>query len=154
VKELFERVDAAEASAEHLRKALDHWTGKRGKGIYAAFEIMSGMPDGIARDIFVFQRMPDGKTGWHLRRAGEGARQLMLPADGPLLGFGNHQVALRLQRLFDWVAETGEPVTADFELDGTAAPRIWCEVLAAPLSSDGKTADGMFGGIVARPEAT
>jgi ribose-phosphate pyrophosphokinase len=153
LKQLFERVDAAEASAEHLRKALDHWTGKRAEGVYPSPAAIAIIPEAIAHDFFVFERMPEREAGWRLRRAGEGARKLMLPADGSLLGFGNHEVALRLQRLFDWVAERGEPVSADFELDGRALPPVWCEVLAAPLSSDGKTVDAMFGGIVARPEA-
>jgi ribose-phosphate pyrophosphokinase len=152
LKELFERIDAAEASTEHLRRALDFWKEKRRAALYPTPTAVAEMPEEVAHDAFVFERVRAGKAGWRLARAGAEARKLMRPADGWLRDLGNKQVALRLERLFEWVAEAGEPVAADFELERAGSAATWCEVLAAPLSSDGETVDAIFGGLVARQE--
>jgi hypothetical protein len=152
LKELFDRIDAATASAEHLKPALEHWMTERRSGVFPTLAAMAAAPVPFSPDIFIFERTKGAKPGWRLRRAGDAARALLEPRGDQLAEFGNRQIAQRLGRLFDWVSETGEPVAADFELDGTRRPAVWCEVLAAPLSADGKTVTGIFGGLLARPE--
>jgi hypothetical protein len=63
------------------------------------------------------------------------------------------RITARLRRLFETVAETAEPLAAAFELRVKPGRRQWIEVLAAPLSSDGRHVDGIYGGIVSRAEA-
>jgi len=149
---MFERIDAAEASSEHLRTALDFWLARRGKGLYAMPPALSEVPEDTSPDVFICAHSA-GEAQWRVIEAGKGAASLLSLRGDRISDVGNHQLAERLQRLFDWVAETGEPLAADFELDGTTPPPVWCEALAAPLSADGKTVTGILAGLVARPQA-
>jgi len=57
----------------------------------------------------------------------------------------NRRVGARLRLIFEWVSNTGEAVSASF-----ISPDQSGEILAAPLGTDGKKVDAIFGGIVSR----
>jgi len=151
---LFNRLDAADASDPILRLELEFWRDKRGGRLMPTVADVAQGPDAITPDIFVFQRC-DGMNEWEATRTG--------PEAGHLLGVASEErrlskmlaprITARLRRLFEAVAETAEPLAGAFELRVKPGRRQWIEVLAAPLSSDGRHVDGIYGGIVSRPEA-
>jgi len=151
---LFNRLDAADASDPLLRLELEFWRDKRGSRLMPTAADLAQGPGAIAACIFVFQRS-DGTNEWEATRTG--------PEAGRLLGLASQEkrlskmlaprITARLRRLFETVAETAEPLAAAFELRVKPGRRQWIEVLAAPLSSDGRHVDGIYGGIVSRAEA-
>lgn len=144
---LFSRLDAGDASDEHLRSAFAFWRDKRGQRLMPTADDVYPGPELIAADVFIF-RCADPEHEWRATEAGaEAARLLGLDgADKSLSKLRAPRIAARLRRLFEMVGETGEPIAAAFELRAKQG-RQWIEVLAAPLSSDGRRVDGVYGGI-------
>jgi hypothetical protein len=99
----------------------------------------------LASHIFIFQRL--AKADWSLQFAGDSAKKILgVPGHEPALStLENRRIAARLRLLFEWVADTGEAVSASF-----ISPDQSGEILAAPLSTGGNKADAIFGGIVFR----
>jgi ribose-phosphate pyrophosphokinase len=90
---------------------------------------------------------------WVLVEAGAAARSILGPIGDArrLSDMRSRRLAVHLRRLFDFVRETAEPIAASFsERDGPIGNRF--EVMVAPLASDGREVDAIFGGIVAREE--
>jgi hypothetical protein len=145
LKRLFSRFDAAGAHAHSLELALDHWQIKRGERLWPRLtDIEPAQLGPLAQHLFVFERRGDD---WRLRFAGDAAkRDLGIPAEEATLSrLADHRAAVRLRRLFEWVEQTGELVSASFvslHQDG--------ELLVAPLGRDGDKVEAVFGGIVSR----
>lgn len=151
---LFNRIDAADASDPLLKLELDFWRGKRGNRLMPTAADLAPGPASIAAHIFMFRR--SGETNeWEATGAGPEAAILLGLAspDKRLSKLLAPRIAARLRRLFETVAETAEPLAATFELRVKPGRRQWIEVLAAPLSLDGRHVDGIYGGITSRPEA-
>ncbi|WOJ89723.1 PAS domain-containing protein [Methylocapsa polymorpha] len=151
---LFNRLDAADASDPLLRIELEFWRNKRGSRLMPTADDLAPEPDLIAAHIFVFKRS-NGTNEWEASRAGSEAAALLGLAsqDKRLSKLLAPRIAARLRRLFETVAETAEPLAAAFELRVKPDRRLWIEILAAPLSSDGRHVDGVYGGITSRLEA-
>jgi hypothetical protein len=98
----------------------------------------------ISSHVFVFHRTDN--ADWALQFAGDSAGAIFgARAQKPLSSLDNRRVAGRLRLIFDWVGDTGEAVSASF-----FSPDQTGEILAAPLGTDAKRIDGIFGGIVMR----
>lgn len=146
LKRLFSRIDAAGTRDRTLELALDHWRVKRGDRLWPKAAEMGVAELGpLASHMFVFQR--GGKADWSLQFAGDSAKAILgVPAQKPdLSALKNRRVAARLRLIFDWVADTGEAVSASF-----ISPDQTGEILAAPLGTDGEKVGAIFGGIVSR----
>ena len=144
LKRLFARIDAAGATERSLKTALDHWRTRRGGRVFPALSDIDVAQLGpLASHVFVFERC--AKDDWTLKFAGDSARRILgPPAHDPALStLGNHRVAAQLRLLFEWVAETGEAVSASF-----ISPEQSGEILAAPLSKGSGRVEAVFGGIV------
>ena len=146
LKRLFSRIDAAGTRDRTLELALDHWRVKRGDRLWPRLSDMGVAELGpLASHVFVFQR--GGKADWSLQFAGDFAKTILgVPTHKPALStLENRRVAARLRMIFDWVADTGEAVSASF-----ISPDQSGEILAAPLGTDGQKIDAIFGGIASR----
>jgi hypothetical protein len=99
----------------------------------------------LASHVFIFKR--GAKAEWSLQFAGDAAKAILgVPAQAASLStLENRRVAARLRLIFEWVGETGEAVSASF-----IAPDQSGEILAAPLGTDGKKVEAIFGGMVLR----
>jgi len=145
LKRLFSRFDAAGAHERSLELALDHWQVKRGDLLWPKPDDIDPAQLGpLAQHLFIFERSGDD---WRLRFAGDAAKtNLGVPAeDATLSRLADHRAATRLRRLFEWVDQTGELISASF-----VSPHQDGELLVAPLSSDGNKVEAIFGGIVSR----
>jgi hypothetical protein len=146
LRRLFSRIDAAGTRDRTLELALDHWRVKRGDRLWPRLaDIDVAQLGPLASHVFVFQRV--GKADWRLQFAGESAKRILgPPAHKPTLSIlENRRVAARLRLIFEWVGDTGEAVSASF-----VSPDESGEILAAPLGTDGKKVEAIFGGIVSR----
>jgi ribose-phosphate pyrophosphokinase len=145
LKRLFSRFDAAGAHDHSLELALDHWQVKRGDRLWPTLAAIDPAQLGpLAQHVFVFERSGDD---WRLRFAGAAAKtDLGAPAEKPMLSnLRDHQVAMRLRQLLEWVEQTGELVSASF-----VSPHQDGEFLVAPLGDGGDRVEAVFGGIVSR----
>lgn len=146
LRRLFSRIDAAGTRDRTLELALDHWRVKRRDRLWPMLSDMGAAELGpLASHVFIFQR--DGKADWSLQFAGDSAKKILgLPAHKPALStLENRRVAARLRLIFEWVGDTGEAVSASFISSDQSG-----EILAAPLGTDGKKVNAIFGGIVSR----
>jgi ribose-phosphate pyrophosphokinase len=155
VRRLFQRLDfAPKPTQELLRHLLEYWTERRGNAVFPRLQDVEAEAAGA-----------DGKPSFVYRfRAGERDYSLVFGAVvlEPLLGptnpgsslseAPNQRVAVRLRRLFETVQQAGEPVLAEFLLE-TAAEDTVVEIVAAPLSEDGRAVDAILGGLSVRPIA-
>ena len=155
LERLFDRIDAAEPTDAYLRALLDIWRAKRLQRFLPTRAALSGAaPEPIGGHAFSF--MHAGPTGdWTLVEAGEAARSILGPIVGErgLTDMKSRRLAVHLRRIFDFVRETAEPVSASFSERGIPNRENRVEVVVAPLASDGRRVDGVFGGIIARQTA-
>jgi hypothetical protein len=145
LKRLFSRFDAARAHEHSLELALDHWQVKRGNRLWPRPADIDATELGpLAQHLFIFERSGDD---WRLLFAGDAAKpELGVTAEGATLSsLADRRAATRLRRLFEWVEQTGELVSASF-----VSPHQDGEFLVAPLSSDGNKVEAIFGGVVSR----
>jgi hypothetical protein len=145
LKRLFSRFDAAGAREHSLELALDHWQVKRGERLWPKVTDLEPAQLGpLAPHLFIFERSGDN---WRLRFAGDAAMtDLGAPTgDATLSSLADHRAAARLRRLFEWVEQTGELVSASF-----VSPHQDGEFLVAPLSDGGEKVEAVFGGFVSR----
>jgi ribose-phosphate pyrophosphokinase len=153
LERLFDRIDAAEPTDAYLRALLDIWRAQRVQRFLPTRAALSGAaPDPIGGHAFSFVHA--GPTDdWMLAEAGEAARSILGPIGGDrrLTDMNSRRLAVHLRRLFDFVRETAEPVAASFSERGMPIGNRF-EVMVAPLASDGREVDAIFGGIVAREE--
>jgi len=146
LKRLFAKIDAAATSDHSLELALNHWRTKRGDRLLPSLSDIGVEQFGpLASHLFIFERC--SKADWKVRFVGDAAKQLLgaRASEPTLSGLENRRLAARLRLLFEWVEETGEAVSATF-----ISPDQSGEILVAPLSSDGKTVEAVYGGVVSR----
>ncbi|WP_026608156.1 PAS domain-containing protein [Methylocapsa acidiphila] len=150
---LFSRLDSADASDPVLQLALQFWRDKRDGRVMPQAEELAANPDMIAPHVFMFRRVGDARE-WEATGAGPEAAFIlgMTAPDKRLSKLLAPRLAARLRRLLEAVAETAEPLAAAFEFRVKPGRRQWIEFLAAPISSDGRRVDGVYGGVVARLE--
>lgn len=145
IKRLFSRFDAAGAQEHSLELALDHWQVKRGDRLWPTVtDLQPAQLGPHAPHLFIFERSGDD---WRLRFAGDAARTDLGASteNATLSSLADHHAAARLRRLFEWVEQTGELVSASFvsaHQDG--------EFLVAPLGAGGGKVEAVFGGFVSR----
>jgi ribose-phosphate pyrophosphokinase len=72
-------------------------------------------------------------------------------AEGRLSLAPRRRQAARLRRLFDAVIQTGEPVLAEFSVEGHGEPASVVEMLATPLADEQGRIAGVLGGYALRP---
>jgi ribose-phosphate pyrophosphokinase len=154
LERLFDRIDAAEPTDPYLRVLLDIWRTKRlRRFLPTRTELVGAAPEPIAGHTFSFVHAGPTTDDWALVDVGEAARSILGPIGGDrrLMDMRSRRLAVHLRRLFDFVRETAEPITASFSERGMPFSDNRFEVMVAPLASDGRRVDAVFGGIVARP---
>ena len=154
LERLFDRIDAAEPADAYLGALLDIWRARRLRRFLPTRAALAGAaPDPVAGHSFSFVRSRAPTDDWILVEAGEAARSILGPmvGDRRLTDMSSRRLAVHLRRLFDFVRETAEPVAASFSERGISFSDNRFEVMVAPLASDGRRVDAVFGGIVARP---
>jgi ribose-phosphate pyrophosphokinase len=153
LERLFDRIDAAEPTDAYLRALLDVWRAQRLQRFLPTRAALAGVaPEPVCGHAFSFVHAGPPTDDWALVDAGEAARSIMGPIGGDrrLTDMRSRRLAVHLRRLFDFVRETAEPVAASFSERGMPNDDNRVEVVAAPLASDGRRVDAVFGGIVAR----
>jgi ribose-phosphate pyrophosphokinase len=153
LERLFERIDAAEPNDPYLRSLLEIWRTQRLERFLPTQSQMAGIvPDALAGHTFGFRHTGAPTRDWQLIEAGDAAAAIFGQING-----GHHltevrfrRLAVHLRRLFDFVRETAEPIAASFSERGMRGEPIHFEVVVAPLASDGRHVDAVFGGIVGR----
>jgi ribose-phosphate pyrophosphokinase len=147
LRRLFERLDFAPAPKhEALNLILETWENAR-KGVVApslSAMALQNAPQ-IAEKIFAYRFVEGARD--YLLSEGEQAAAAMLGSCGtnaPLSQSPDKREAVRLRRLFDEVRRVGEPVLAEFTIVQEGRHRAVIELLAAPLSEDGKTIDSVL----------
>lgn len=154
LERLFDRIDAAEPMDPHLRGLLDIWRAKRLRQFLPTRNELAGAaPEPMKGHAFSFVHAGPPTDDWTLVEAGEAARSVLGPIGGDreLTDMKSRRLAVHLRRLFDFVCETAEPVAASFSERGTPNHDNRFEVMVAPLASDARRVDAVFGGIVAQP---
>jgi ribose-phosphate pyrophosphokinase len=146
---LFDRIDAAAVSSEALVPVFEEWKRLRGERFAPREGDLADLPERLATATFIVRPWRGEDEVWQITKAGQGAAGLLKldPADRRLSKLGEVRIAARLRRLFQMVAESSEPLSALFRLNVGAGRSRQIEVLVAPLSSNGRSVDGMFGGI-------
>jgi ribose-phosphate pyrophosphokinase len=150
LERLFDRIDAAEPTDAYLRVLLDIWRAQRLQRFLPTRAALAGAaPDPVAAHSFSFVHSRVPSEDWVLVDAGAAARSILGPiGDGQgLTDMRSRRLAVHLRRLFDFVRETAEPVAASFSERGLPFGDRF-EVVVAPLASDGREVDSIFGGIV------
>lgn len=150
---LFLRVDAAIPTDPVLRAFSDFWHLKRGSKITPSEADMTGSPPEISRFAFFARLSTNGTRHWTVSAAGHAAAAVLQLTRGRELEVADKKIAVRLRRLFDIVAEKGEPYSAMFETDGQSGPRQLIEVFAAPLGNREKGIHMIFAAVNSRAEA-
>jgi ribose-phosphate pyrophosphokinase len=154
LERLFDRIDAAEPTDAYLGALLDTWRARRLQRFLPTRAALAGAaPDPVAGYSFSFVHSRGPTDDWVLVEAGESARSILGPIGGDrrLIDMRSRRLAVHLRRLFDFVRETAEPVSANFSERGMPFSDNRLEVMVAPLASDGRRVDAVFGGIVGRP---
>jgi ribose-phosphate pyrophosphokinase len=151
LRRLFERIDfAPRPKSEHLKQMLSYWAAKR-SGSIAPTQAEIGSPEltKLGIDAFSF-RYCASTHHYLLAQGGETLRPLLgiIERGDDLSTAPFRRAAVRLRRLFEVVRRTGEPVLAEF-VDSRLDQFV--EIVAAPLSSDSRTIDGLVGALTARP---
>jgi ribose-phosphate pyrophosphokinase len=150
LERLFDRIDAAEPTDAYLRALLDIWRAQRLQRFLPTRAALSGaVPNPAGGHAFSFVHAGPPTGDWVLVEAGEAAGSILGPIGGDrrLTDMRSRRLAVHLRRLFDYVRETAEPVAASFSERGMPFGNRF-EVVVAPLASDGREVDSIFGGIV------
>lgn len=154
LRRLFERLDfAPQPKNESLLRLLEYWKEK-GSGRIAPSPQEMRVSDlkEHAASAFVLQFGPHGSPP-ALMFAGAALEALigpcepgaMLMAEAPL-----RRGIVRLRRLAELVRQKAEPVLAEFDMRTADGVRMRAEIFLAPLSKDGHSVDGLFGGLAHR----
>jgi ribose-phosphate pyrophosphokinase len=155
LRRLFQRVDfAPQPQHEGLRSLTCYWLKMRGEAIAPRPADMRFVSEAASTLGFIFAYR-DGERGYEMVDGGPSLRLFLGPdsgrgAAGTPKSVTYRRGAARLRRLFETVREGGEPVVAAFAYQEAGTPHF-AELFAAPLSSDGHTVDGIFGGIATEP---
>nr|WP_281409315.1 ribose-phosphate diphosphokinase [Microvirga terricola] len=133
-----------------LSRLLTYWIERR-KNVIApkpAEIAVSDLGDDGA-NAFIFRFAPHGDD-LSLIFGGATLESLVGPCDPGaiiLTDASERREAVRLRRLANLVRERAEPVLAEFVISRRDGTRASVEIVVAPLASDGRTVDGLFGGV-------
>lgn len=148
LRRLFARVDfAAQPKSEQVKAALKLWSARRTGSVAPARAGLGPIP-WDRNGAFSFSYDPEGGR-YILDTGAENISPVLgsFEAGHDLATAAYPRTAVRLRRLFEAVRQAGEPVVAEF-VDPRA--HLFVEILVAPLSSDGRRIDGIFGALSAR----
>lgn len=151
LKRLFERLDfAPQPKDESLSHLLKYWKEK-GIGRIAPSPQDMKVHDlkESAANAFILQFGPHGSPP-ALMFAGAALEALIGPCEpGAMLmaEAPQRRGIVRLRRLAELVRQKAEPVLAEFDMHTGEGLRMRAEIFLAPLSKDGHSVDGLFGGL-------
>jgi ribose-phosphate pyrophosphokinase len=154
LRRLFQQVDfALQPQHEGLRGLTQYWLKMRGQSIAPRLADMRFISDAASSFGFIFA-CEGQPAGYELIDGGRALHQFLGPDCGRPKGKSKsiafRKGAARLRRLFETVRRAGEPVLAAF-VYRKAGVSYFAELFGAPLSSDGRTIEGIFGGIATEP---
>jgi ribose-phosphate pyrophosphokinase len=132
---------------------LEYWKGQRGSRIAPSPRETKASDLGEdAANAFILRFDPRGSVPT-LAFGGAAFENLMGPCDpgaAVLTDAAQRRAAVRLRRLSSLVRPGADPVLAEFVARVANGDRRRVEIFVAPLSSDGRTIDGLFGGLALR----
>lgn len=155
LRRLFERLDfAPQPKDETLGWLFSYWTEERGSRIAPTLQDMSLSDLGeLATSAFILQYEPESDAP--ILMFGGVAFETLMGACDPgvvvLAKAPRRRGAARLRRLSELVRKRAEPVLVEFETRALDHSRMRIEMVLAPLSQDGRTVSGLFGGLALRP---
>lgn len=144
LRRLFDRLDFAPRPPQaRLSELLAHWEALRGERIAPRPPLA---PGDAPPDAFLFARR-DGENDYVLERACSSLESVLGSAEAgdTLAAAPNARQAARLRRLFDAVIKAGEPVLAEFAMEGAGDGAV-VDLLAAPMADAEGRICGIFGG--------
>ena len=147
---LFARIDASVASDETLGAALGYWKARRKSNVSPSIQEFSDLIEPFSSSTFLALPAETPLRGWMITHVGTAACAVLEIAVGQvnLCDLANRRLAARLRHLFQLALESGEPLSAWFPI-GRPSGSVDLEALAAPLTTDGRRANAIFGGIAA-----
>lgn len=155
--QLFERIDGApRPRSTALSGLLEAWTTARGDLVAPSSATIIGVArNSFADTAFVFRKTEGKDEDFVLSLGRDAVQQLLGPSDLSMLlsKASFRRGAVRFRRLFEMVAQTGEPILAEFTSASPAGGTLAVEMLVAPLSDDGEHIDALVGGIATRQAA-
>jgi ribose-phosphate pyrophosphokinase len=151
VRRLFERLDfAPEPKDASLFRILEYWKGKRGGRIAPApREIMISDLGEDAAAAFILQ-FDDRTRTPTLAFSGAAFEAFIGPCDPSaaiMAEAPQRRNIARFRRHLELVRARAEPVLVEFVSQTAHDSRRRVEIFIAPLSSDGKNIDGIYGGL-------
>jgi ribose-phosphate pyrophosphokinase len=157
LKRLFERLDFSPTPTQKVLKAvLEQWK-VAGRGTVAPSRSAVSFPEAseAAKRIFVY-RVVEGERDYILVDGAKASATLLGPCEGKsrLRAAKNRRHAVRLRRLFDEARRCGQPVLAQYTLVEEGRDRALIEILAAPLSENGKAIDSILCAVSISPFET
>lgn len=151
LRRLFTRLDfAPRPSQEKLLGLFERWEALRDGRVAPTMPLEEGA---VPPDAFVLVRI-DLEHDFILQRPCSCLNALLGTGKaGDRLSLAPRQrQAARLRRLFDTVIQTGEPVLAEFSIEGHDEPASVVDLLATPLADEQGRIVGVLGGYAMRPE--
>jgi hypothetical protein len=149
---LFTRIDAALPSDPVLAAAAEYWLAKRRNRLAPTHAEMITLPAFILPHVFEAHLMINGDRHWGLSMAGSSARSFLGIEGHDAVLRAEPRMAVRLRRLFDLVADKGEPHSASFDVEAGDGGKLLVEIYAAPLAVPEKAERAIFAVINGRRE--
>lgn len=151
LRRLFERLDfAPQPKDESLSRLFEYWKKRRGDRIAPTPQEIDISDLGEdAANAFILQFDPHGSAP-ALMFGGAAFETLLGPCDpgtAVLAEAPRRRGAVRLRRLSDLVQRRAEPALAEFETRTADGVEFRAEIILAPLSKNGRSIDGLFGGL-------
>lgn len=151
LRRLFERLDfAPQPRDSSLARILAYWMERRQNVVAPKPNDMTVSDLGDdGTNAFIFRFAPEGDD-LSLIFGGATLESLVGPCDPGaviLTEASERREAVRLRRLAALVKARAEPVLAGFVITRKDGTRANVEIVVTPLSSDGRTVDGLFGGV-------
>ena len=145
LRRLFDRLDFAPRPPQaRLSELLAQWEALRDERVAPRPPFARGA---IPPDAFSFARS-DGENDYVLERPCPRLESVLGSAEAgdTLAAAPNPRQAARLRRLFDAVIKAGEPVLAEFVVEGVGEGAMAVDLLAAPMADAEGRICGIFGG--------
>jgi len=145
LRRLFDRLDFAPRPAQaRLAELLAQWEALRDERVAPRSPFARSA---VPPDAFLFART-DGENDYVLERASSSLESVLGSAEAgdTLAAAPNPRQAARLRRLFDAVIKAGEPVLAEFVMEGAGDGAVAVDLLAAPMADAEGRICGIFGG--------
>ncbi|HYA72478.1 MAG TPA: ribose-phosphate pyrophosphokinase [Roseiarcus sp.] len=152
LRRLFDRLDfAPRPSQARLSELLAQWEALRNERVAPRPPFARGA---VAPDAFLFARR-DGENDYVLERPCPSLESVLGSGEAgdTLAGAPNPRQAARLRRLFDAVIKAGEPVLAEFVMEGAGEGAVAVDLLAAPMADAEGRICGIFGGCELRAKS-